>query len=81
MVFQVHHHIEGDYGDTDVRFVLLQNFLGLIGSIEGLPVGVLARSGVVAADDEVCTAMIFPDERVPDGLARSAHAHRERQQR
>jgi hypothetical protein len=35
---------------------------------------------VVPADDEVGCAVVAPDDRVPDRLARARHAHRERQQ-
>jgi hypothetical protein len=36
---------------------------------------------MVAADDEVAAAVVLPDDRVPDGLARTGHAHGQRQQR
>ena len=61
--------------------VLLEEFLRLVRAVERLAVGILARAGVVAADNEVRAAVILADQRVPDGLARSAHAHRQRQQR
>ncbi len=35
---------------------------------------------MVAADDQVVRAVVAADDRVPDGLARAAHAHRQRQQ-
>src|SRR5437016_915563 len=33
---------------------------------------------MITADNEVGTAMVLADERVPDGLARSAHSHGKR---
>ena len=51
------------------------------GTVERRAGRVAARSRVVAADDEVRAAVVLPDDRVPHRLARSAHAHRQRQQR
>ena len=71
--------LKGNHRYADVRFVLLEKFLGIIGAIEGLAVGILARSGVIAADDEMGAAVIFADDPVPDGFARAAHAHGQRE--
>ena len=60
---------------------MLQQLLGVVRAVERLAVAVVARAGVVAADDEVRAAVVLADDGVPDGLARAAHAHRERQQR
>ncbi len=61
--------------------MFLEDFLGLIGTVEGLAsLRDRSRAGVIAADNEMTAAVILADERVPDGLARSAHAHGERQQ-
>ena len=58
----------------------LKNLLRLVGAIERLAVGIFAGTGVIAAHDEVRAAMVLADDRMPNGLARSAHAHGERQQ-
>ena len=80
-ILEVHHHAEGHHGDADFGFVLLESFLRLVGAVERLAVGILAGTGMVAADDEVGAAVILADERVPDRFARAAHAHCQRQQR
>ena len=52
-VFEVHHHVERHHGDADLRFMLLEQLLRFVRTVERLAVGILARSGVIAADDEV----------------------------
>src|ERR1039458_5271821 len=81
LVFEVHHHAERHHGDADVGLVLLKSFLGLVGTIEGLAVGVFARAGVIAAHDEVGAAVVLANQGVPDRFARSTHAHGKRQER
>jgi hypothetical protein len=61
--------------------VTLEDFLRFVGAVERLAVGVFARSGVVAANDEVRAAIVLADQRVPDRFTRAAHAHGQRQQR
>ncbi len=80
-VLEVHHHAEGHHGDADFRFVLLEEFLRLVRAVKRLAVGVLARTGMVAAHDQVRAAMILADQRVPDRLARSTHTHGKREER
>src|SRR4029077_153727 len=41
-------------------------------------VGILARAGMVAADDEVGASVVFADGGVPYGATRAANAHGER---
>ena len=81
LIFEVDHHVEGHHGDADVGLVLLEEFLGFVGAVERLAVGVFARTGVIAAHDEVGATVILANQCVPDGLARPAHAHGQRQQR
>jgi len=81
LILEVDHHVERHHGHADIGFVLFENFLRFVRTIERLAVRILAGAGVIAADDEVGAAVVFPDERVPDGLAWSAHAHGEREQR
>ena len=61
-IFEVHHHVERNHGDADVGFVLLEDFLRLVRAVEGLAVGVLARTGMIAAHDEVGAAMVLADQ-------------------
>src|SRR6266404_3873289 len=80
LIFEVDHHVERHHGDADFRFVLLEDFLGLVGTVERLAIGVLARTGVVAAHDKVATTVVLANQSVPDGLAGSTHAHGQGQQ-
>jgi len=80
LVFEVNHHLERHGGDADFILVFGEEFLRLVGTVEWFAIGILARAGVVAADDEVGATVILADERVPDGLARTAHAHCQREQ-
>ena len=54
--------------------------LGVVWAVEILAGAVLARSGVVAPDDEVRRAVVLADDGVPDCLSRAAHAHGEREE-
>ena len=58
-----------------------QQLLGVVRTVERRARRVAARSGVVAADDEMRAAVVLADDRVPHRLARAAHPHGERQQR
>ena len=77
LVLEVDHHLERHLGDADFLFVFGEEFLRVVGAVEWFAVGVLARAGVVAADDEVGAAVVLANEGVPDGFARAAHAHGE----
>ena len=61
--------------------VLGHQFLGIVGTVERLALGVVAGAGMIAADDEVRAAVVLADDGVPDGLARTGHAHGQVQQR
>ena len=74
-VLQIHHHLERNHLHAHFRFVLLEEFLGVVGAVEGLAVRVFSRSGMVAADDEVGAAVVLANQAVPDRFARAAHAH------
>ena len=54
--------------------------LRVVGPVER-SVRVRAGTGVVAAHDEMRAAVVLTDDRVPYGLSRPAHPHREREQR
>ncbi len=75
-VLVVHDFLERHEPDPDLVLVLLDQLLGVVRSIEGLP-GPVSRTRVVAADDEVRAAVVLADDRVPERLARPGHAHRE----
>lgn len=47
----------------------------VIGAVEVLALAVLARAGVVAADDEMGQAVVPADDGMPQRLTRAAHAH------
>ena len=55
--------------------MLPEELLGIVRAIEGLTVGVVARSSMITADDEMRAAVVLADDAVPDRLARSTHAH------
>src|SRR5262249_35784955 len=55
-----------------------EQLLRFVRSVKRFAIGILARAGVVAADNEVSASVVFADERVPDGFAWAAHAHGER---
>jgi hypothetical protein len=50
--------------------VLCDELLRIVRTVERLAVGAVARAGVIAADDEVRTAVVLADDRVPQRLAR-----------
>ncbi len=80
IVRDVHHHLEGDHLDPDLLLMLSEQLLSVVRPVEGLVGGIRAGPGVIAADDEVGAAVVLADDRVPQRLARPAHAHRQRQQ-
>ena len=59
--------------------MLLEQFLGVVRTVEVLAVGILSWTGMIAAHDEVRASMVFSYQAVPHRFARSAHAHGERQ--
>src|SRR5215208_4083484 len=65
------------WGQPDLPFLeLIEDMLGVVVAVEGPAAGVLARSGVVAAYDKVCAAVVLAADRVEDRLAGSTVAHR-----
>ena len=63
---------------AQLGLVLADEVLGVVRAVERLALGVLAGPGVVASHDEVGDPVVAPDDRVPDGLPGSPHAHGER---
>ena len=55
--------------------MFLEQFLRLVRPVEWFAVGIFSGTGVVAAYDQVRTAVVLANDAVPDGLAWSAHAH------
>ncbi len=80
-VGHVHHHLERHHGDAELGGVGGQQLLGVVGTVERLAVGVVARPGVVAAHDQVGAAVVLADDGVPHRLAGPSHAHGQGQQR
>ena len=81
LIRQIQELGERHHRDADLVLVLLHQILRVIRTVERLAGRVLAGAGVVAPDDEVIGAVVAADDRVPDRLARSGHAHGQRQQR
>lgn len=54
-----------------------QTHLGIVRTVEVDSLRVLSGSSVVTADDKVGGAKVLADDCVPDGLARTSHAHGE----
>ena len=81
LIFQINHHVELHHADANVRFVLLEQLLRFVGSVKLFAIGVIARSGVITSYDEMRAAVILTDQRMPDGLAGSSHAHGQREER
>ena len=80
LVLDVHHVLERHHRDVELGLELLHEPLRVVRTIERLAVASRPGASVIAANDEVRAAIVLADDRVPDGLARSAHSHRERQQ-
>ena len=74
------HFLELDHLDAELVLVLLDELLGVVGAVVVLALLVLARAGVVTADDEVSRAVVLADDGVPEGLTGTTHAHSQRQQ-
>src|ERR687897_2213182 len=68
---------EEQWGKPDLPFLeLVEDVLGVVVAVERPAAGVLAWSGVVAAHDKVCAAIVLAADSVEDRLAGSAVAHR-----
>ena len=65
LIGQVHELVEGHHADPQLVAVARDHFLSVVGTIEGLALGVVARARVVAPDDEVVGAVVATDQRVP----------------
>ena len=72
---EVNHLLELDHADANLLLVLGDEVLGIVGAVVVLAVLVLAGTGVVTADDEVCAAVVLADNGVPESLTRTTHAH------
>src|SRR2546426_152852 len=81
LIFQINHHVELHHADANVSFVSLEQLLGFVGSVERFAVRVIARAGVITSYDEMRAAVVLADQRMPDSLARSSHAHGQREER
>ena len=79
-VWKIRHLLKRHNLDPELVLVLIYHVLRIVGTVEVDAAGVLTRTSMVPADDEMSCAVIFPDDGVPQGFAWSAHAHRQRQQ-
>jgi hypothetical protein len=79
-VGEVGHLLEGHDLDAELVPVLLDGVLCIVGAVEVNALGVLARTGVVTANNEVGRTVVLADDGVPDGLAGTTHAHGKGQQ-
>ena len=79
-LLRIHDLLERDHRDAELVLVLGHQRLRVIGPVEGAAVAAGAGGGVVASDDEVGAAVVPAHDRVPEGLARPGHAHREIEQ-
>ena len=75
----VHQHLERDQLDADLIAERQHQLLGVVRTVEVVAGGALA-AGVVTADNEVGRAVVLADQRVPQCLTRTSHAHGQRQQ-
>ncbi len=79
-ILQIDQFPEGDRRYAGFRRVLRDQLLGVVRPVERLSRAVVARAGVIAADDEMRGAVIPADDGVPERLPRAGHAHRQREQ-
>ena len=70
-VLDVDHLLERHHPDAQLAGVLAEQRLGVVGAVEGLAGRVVARAGVVAADDEMAGPVVLADDGVPDRLSRA----------
>lgn len=73
----VDHLLELDHLDTKLLLVLLDEVLGVVRAVVVLAVLVLTGTSVVTTDNEVGRTVVLADDGVPEGLARTTHAHGE----
>lgn len=79
-VGEVDHLLELDHLDAKLLLELLDEMLSIIRTVVVLTVLVLAGAGVITAHDEVGSTVVLADDGVPEGLARTTHAHGKREE-
>ena len=77
---KVGHHLEGNHLDMKFILVLGDELLGIIRTVEVLPLRVLARTGVITTDDKVSRSKVLSNDGVPYGLSGPSHPHGKGQQ-
>ena len=80
LVLDVDHHLERHHCDVEFLFVLPEEFLRIVRSVERVAVLVVAGARMIAADDEVRAAIVLAHDRMQKSFAWPAHAHGEIQQ-
>lgn len=76
---EVDHGLELDHLDTKLLLVLLDENLSIIRTVVVLALLVLTGTGVVTANDEVCSTVVLSDNGVPESLTGTTHSHGEGQ--
>ncbi len=56
---------------SELAGVLAEQRLGVVGAVEGLAGRVVARAGVVTADDEMAGPVVLADDGVPNRFSRA----------
>lgn len=79
-VWEVGHHLERHNLDTELVLVLLNRVLGVVWAVELLALAVLSWAGVITSDNEVGRTEVLANDRVPDSLTRTTHAHGKREE-
>lgn len=72
---QIRHLLEWHNLNTKLVPVLLDRILRIVRAVKVDALGVLSRTSVITAHNEVGSTVILADDSVPDGLAGTAHAH------
>lgn len=74
---EISHHLEGNNLNSEFLLVLLNSLLSIVRAVKILALGIGTGTGVVTANDEVGGTVVLADNRVPNGLAGTAHTHGE----
>lgn len=78
-VWQIGHLLELDDFDLKLISVLLNQVLRVVWTVDILAMSVLSWTSVVTTDDEVGSTVVLADNGVPESLARTTHAHSQRE--
>ena len=79
-IFNIDQELERHHAYSKFPLVFAEQLLGIVRSVERFAVGVSARTGMIAADNQVGAPVVLADDGMPEGFARAAHPHSQRQQ-